>query len=288
MPGHTRPGRLLVGTSGYAYPHWRGPFYPADLPRGEWLRFYATRFPTVELNNPFYRLPEPRAFRAWQAAVPPGFVFAVKASRFLTHVKRLSEPDAPLRRFLSRARHLGDRLGPVLFQLSGTFHLDLARLDGFLRALARQRLVPGLRAVLEVRHASWLDRAATERLCAAGVALGLADWPELPVAGPLTADFVYLRRHGTAGRYAGSYGREALRDDARRIRGWLRDGRDVFAYFNNDAEAHAARDARRLVELCGAGPPSPGGPIRARARDDLAQGSPTGVTRTRAGGPASS
>jgi uncharacterized protein YecE (DUF72 family) len=183
--------------------------------------------------------------------VPPGFVFAVKASRFLTHVKRLREPEVPLRRFLSRARHLQDRLGPVLFQLPATFHLDLERLDGFLRALGRQRLVLRLRAVLEVRHASWLDRRATDRLHAAGVALCLADWPDLPVSGPLTADFVYLRRHGTAVRYGGSYGTEGLREDARRIRGWLREGRDVFVYFNNDANACAVQDAGRLVDLVG-------------------------------------
>ncbi len=239
--------RLRVGTSGYVYPHWRSRFYPATLPARAWLPFYAREFDTVELNNPFYRLPTAQAFAAWRAAVPAGFVFAVKASRFLTHVRRLRDPREPLERLLSRARALGPTLGPVLFQLPATFRLDLGRLEGFLAALARQRLVPELRAVLEVRHPSWLEDAALARLRDAGVALCLADWPDLVVTGPLTADFVYVRRHGAPG--PGAYGRQRLAADARAIRGWLRHGHDVYVYFNNDAEAHAVRDARTLRAL---------------------------------------
>jgi uncharacterized protein YecE (DUF72 family) len=147
-------GRLLVGTSGYVYAHWRRVFYPRTLAMRDWLPYYAARFATVELNNPFYRLPSAAAFAAWRDAVPPGFVFAVKASRFLTHMKRLKAADRHLRPFLERARHLGPRLGPVLFQLPPTFHVDVERLDGLLRALDRQRLVRGLRAAIEVRHES--------------------------------------------------------------------------------------------------------------------------------------
>ncbi|MBI4611794.1 MAG: DUF72 domain-containing protein, partial [Candidatus Rokubacteria bacterium] len=244
-------GRVFIGTSGYAYPHWRGLFYPERLAQREWLRFYAGCFATVELNNPFYRLPEAKTFRAWRDAVPKGFVCAVKASRYITHIKRLKDPEEPLGTFLARARLLEHALGPVLFQLPGNFHADLLRLDHFLDALARQRFVQGLRAVLEVRHPSWLERQATDRLATAGVALCLADWAECPVEGPVTADFVYVRRHGTSVRYGGSYPTRRLKEDARQIGGWLREGRDVYVYFNNDEAAFAVQDSRRLLELVG-------------------------------------
>ncbi len=242
---------VLVGTSGYVYGHWRGPFYPRALPARAWLAFYHARFATVELNSPFYRLPDAAVFAAWRAGVPPGFVFAVKASRFLTHLKKLREPREPLDRLLTRARALGPALGPVLFQLPRTLHADLERLDGLLAALSRQRRVPGLRAVLEVRHASWLVPAVIERLRAANVALCLHDARDLTVAGPLTADFVYVRRHGPRGRYRGSYTDDALRADARRIAAWRRGGRDVYVYFNNDQRGYATADALRLRALLG-------------------------------------
>lgn len=242
-------GRVFIGTSGYAYPHWRGLFYPETLPQREWLRFYADHFETVELNNPFYRLPEAKMFRAWRDAVPREFVFSVKGSRYITHIKKLAAPAQPLRLLLGRARALGPALGPLLFQLPPGWGPNLERLERFLEALSRQRMVPALRAVLEVRHPGWTERAVVTRLTQAGVALCLADWPELPVSGPLTADFVYLRRHGTGVRYGGSYPEAMLREDARRVRGWLRDGCDAFVYFNNDAAAFAVRNARRLMEL---------------------------------------
>jgi uncharacterized protein YecE (DUF72 family) len=238
--------RWLVGTSGYVYRDWRTRFYPDALPVRAWLPYYAARFDTVELNSPFYRLPRAATFRAWAAAVPPEFVFAVKASRFLTHVKRLNEPGPPLTRFLRRARALGQALGPVLIQLPATFHLRLDRLDGLLLAVARR---PHVRWVLEVRHASWLVDEVVERLARANVALCLHDWKEQPVTGPLTADFVYVRRHGTRRRYGGSYTEAMLREDAARISGWTRGGRDVYVYFNNDGRAAAVRNARRLTEL---------------------------------------
>jgi uncharacterized protein YecE (DUF72 family) len=242
-------GRVLIGTSGYVYGHWRDRFYPRQLPAREWFRFYAERFETVELNNPFYRLPSVAIFNAWRAAAPAGFSFAVKASRFITHMKKLTDPAPPLRLFLERARALEGTLGPVLFQLPRMFHADLARLDGFLAALTRQRLVKGLRVALEVRHPSWLDDAVFRRLENAGVALCFADWHEVPVAGPLTADFVYVRRHGSGRRYGGSYRAASLARDARDIRAWRRHGRDVYVYFNNDEKAHAVRNALALREL---------------------------------------
>ena len=235
-----------IGTSGYVYRDWRRRFYPQALGARGWLPYYAATFDTVELNSPFYRLPRAATFRGWAAAVPPSFVFAVKASRFLTHVKRLNEPGPPVTLFLRRAQGLGGALGPVLIQLPSTFHLRLDRLDGLLRVLARR---PHVRWVLEVRHASWLVDPVFERLARANVALCLHDWKEQPVSGPLTADFVYVRRHGTRRRYGGSYTDAMLSADAARVREWTRGGRDVYVYFNNDGRAAAVRNARRLVEL---------------------------------------
>jgi uncharacterized protein YecE (DUF72 family) len=242
-------GRLFLGTSGYVYPHWRRRFYPPRLPSREWLPFYARHFGTVELNNPFYRLPPKTAFRTWRGAVPGDFIFAVKASRYLTHLKRLRAPRAPLDRLLRRVRPLGPTLGPLLFQLPPQFHQNPARLRTFLRAVQRQSHVPGLRAVLEVRHASWLVPETFDLLRKAGVALCLHDARPDPVLGPLTADFVYVRRHGPGGRYRGSYPEGRLRADARDIRGWLDAGRDVYVYFNNDGGGAAIRNAGRLVQL---------------------------------------
>jgi uncharacterized protein YecE (DUF72 family) len=242
-------GRLRIGTSGWVYPHWRRVVYPAGLPAARWLPFYATLFDTVELNNPFYRLPARDAFRAWRAAVPDHFVFSVKASRYLTHLKRLRGARAPLDRLLRRVRWLGPTLGPLLFQLPPQFRADPPRLAAFLRALGRQPHVSGLRAALEVRHDSWLVPETCDRLRKAGVALCLHDAQALRVEGPVTADFVYVRRHGHPGRRNGAYPEAALRADARRIRRWLAEGLDVYVYFNNDGGGAAVRDARRLRGL---------------------------------------
>lgn len=241
--------KLLIGTSGYVYPHWRARFYPSDLAQDAWLGFYAERFATVELNNPFYRLPETATFARWRRAVPRGFVFSVKASRFITHVKRLRDPVEPVDLLFSRVKALGPTLGPILFQLPPRWKAVPERLDDLIDAIRRQRQVRKPRIVLEVRDPSWLDPAVTERLEAGGIALCLADWPECPVEGPITAGFVYVRRHGTGVRYGGSYSEAMLKEDAKRIRGWLKEGREVYVYFNNDIEAHAIRNAQRLLEL---------------------------------------
>ena len=224
--------------------------YPADLPIREWLGFYASHFDTVELNSAFYRLPSIAAYQGWRRQVSSRFLFALKASRFLTHMKKLKDPRDPLRRMLRRARHLGPTLGPVLFQLPGFFVANLSRLDALLLALDRQRYVRPLRAVLEVRHPSWLEPAVIDQLRNANVALCVHDWREQPVEGPVTADFVYVRRHGTSPRrYHGSYTEAMLRADARRARAWLRAGLDVYVYFNNDFHGHAWRNAGRLAAL---------------------------------------
>jgi uncharacterized protein YecE (DUF72 family) len=226
--------------------------YPEGLPLRAWLSYYARHFDTLELNSAFYRLPSIAAYRGWRAQVSDDFLFAVKASRFLTHMKKLKDPRDPLRRMLQRARHLDVTLGPVLFQLPELFRANVQRLDAFLLALARQRYVRPLRAVLEVRHPSWLDASIVRRLADANVALCFHDWHTMPVDEPVTADFVYVRRHGpTSRKYHGRYDRTRLAADARCIRRWRRAGLDVFVYFNNDFEGHAWRNALTLKRLAG-------------------------------------
>jgi uncharacterized protein YecE (DUF72 family) len=229
-----------VGCSGWQYRHWRGDFYPASLPSTRWLEHYAATFDTVELNNSFYRLPDPETFERWRERTPDEFLFAAKASRFLTHMKKLKDPDEPLARFFGHAAGLGSRLGPVLYQLPPRWALDLERLRTFVEALP-----PGVRHAIEFRDPSWYADEALALLDAAGVALCLHDMPGSASPRVRVGSFAYVRFHGTE-RYGGAYGDEQLDDWA----GWMRAehaaGRDVFAYFNNDIGGHAPRDAQRL------------------------------------------
>jgi uncharacterized protein YecE (DUF72 family) len=242
---HTRPlSTLFLGTSGYVYRHWRGGvFYPAGLRHREELAWYSGRFRTVELNNPFYRLPEAATFRRWRESVPGDFRFAVKASRFITHVKRLSDPGEPLRLLLERAAGLEDALGPILFQLPPTFQLDPGRLAAFLDALPE-----GPQWTIEFRHPSWQRDDVYDRLGRRGVALCV------PVGGRVqpdlvtTASFAYIRMHAGAGP-GGGFTDDQLRAWAGRVRGLRHAGKQVYLYFNNDWEGHAVRDAARLRAL---------------------------------------
>ena len=232
-----------VGTSGWNYKHWaNGEFYPKDLRPAEWLMFFSKQFSTVEINNSFYRLPSEAAYKNWRTQVPPGFVFSVKASRFLTHIKRLKDPAGPLDLFFSRTKHLRERLGPILFQLPPRFKASPDRLQIFLDALQRHTKTLGVRSALEVRDASWLVGNTFDLLHRYNVALCLADWRDTHVTGPLTANFVYVRRHfGSAG--GGNYGQQDLDRDVNLTREWLKSGLDVYMYFNNDGGGHAIRNA---------------------------------------------
>jgi uncharacterized protein YecE (DUF72 family) len=237
---------LWVGTSGYVYPHWRrGVFYPGGLRQRDELGWYADRFRTVELNNPFYRLPAPESFDRWRDAVGDDFVFAVKASRYITHIRRLREASDALALFLERAERLGPKLGPILFQLPPTFAADLGVLRGFLEALPARH-----RWVVEFRHPSWHTPAAYDALGERGVALCI------PVGGRVrpdlvtTAPFVYTRMHAGQGA-GGGFTTEQLEWWAGRLRALDRAGKDRYVYFNNDPGGHAPRDARTLLDLLG-------------------------------------
>jgi uncharacterized protein YecE (DUF72 family) len=243
--------QLRIGCSGWNYKSWRGTFYPAKLPPSGWLVYYASIFDTVEANGTFYRLPEGSTFAAWRREAPAGFLMAVKASRFLTHMKKLRDAEEPLDRLLSRAAELGPRLGPLLYQLPPNFHLDLERLEGFLRLLPRTIPVGRrrLRHVMEFRHPSWYVDDTRRLLERFDVSMCLHDKAGSEVSDAFVGPCAYVRFHGTSGRYHGSYGDDALRRWAARLVEEWRAGRDVFAYFNNDPEAVATKDAVRLRAL---------------------------------------
>lgn len=237
---------IRVGTSGYVYRHWRGGvFYPAGLRARDELAWYAGRFRTVELNNPFYRLPTTETFARWRDATPDDFDFAVKVSRYISHVRRLHGAADPLDLFLERSEVLGPKLGPLLVQLPPQFQLDLARLEAFLAILPERH-----RWVIEVRHPSWQIPAVYEALGRRDVALCV------PVGGRVqpdlvtTAPFTYIRMHAGAGP-GGRFTDEQLRPWAARIRAVVRSGKDAYVYFNNDWEGHAVRDAAVLREMLG-------------------------------------
>jgi uncharacterized protein YecE (DUF72 family) len=248
-----RRPEIRIGCSGWNYKAWRGSFYPKDLPQAQWLRYYTRYFDTVEANSTFYRLPEAETFSAWAEQTPPGFVMAVKASRYLTHLKRLRDPDAPLQRLFDRTAALGSRLGPVLYQLPGFQKFDRPRLERFLQALPER--LPGrcrrrgarLQHVLEFRDPSWYVADTFALLKEHGVALCLHDKRGAEISRLQGGPLVYVRFHGTSGHYAGSYDAPALTRWARCLADHWSEGRDVYGYFNNDPDATATRNALSLL-----------------------------------------
>ena len=230
-----------VGCSGWQYKHWRGDFYPLDVRQTRWFEYYAARFDTVEINNTFYRLPEQSTFAAWAARAPSGFLFAVKASRFLTHMKKLKDPEEPLDRLFSRMRPLGKHLGPVLYQLPPGWKLDRERLEYFLQALPR-----GVRHVLEFRDPSWYADDVKGMLARHGASLCLHDMRGSATARERIGPIVYVRFHGVSGHYSGAYSDDRLRGWAEWLNAQRASGALVYAYFNNDVGGHAPRDAIRL------------------------------------------
>ncbi|MCC7365822.1 MAG: DUF72 domain-containing protein [Dehalococcoidia bacterium] len=242
---------IRVGTSGWHYKHWRGDFYPAELPSRAWFEHYAEHFDTVELNNSFYRQPTPAAWDLWRAEAPPGFVFAVKGSRFVTHLKRLAVEQDSVDLVMNGARRLGSHLGPVLWQLPPGFHRDertVARLDRFLAMLPRD--VP---QVFEFRHDSWFGEDTRAQLDRCGASFCAYHMPGLEAPLHCAGGVVYVRFHGSTSKYGGGYSDTELRHWATRIRncGESADAHTAYVYFNNDIGGHAPRDAERLRELLG-------------------------------------
>lgn len=238
------PGRWRVGTCGWHYEDWRGPVYPEDLPRRRWFEHYCARFDTVELDSTFYRLPSPSTVSRWREQAPAGFVYAVKLGQFATHRRKLRDPQTWLPHHLERVRALGHHLGPNLVQLPPRWHRDVGRLEEFLAAAPKD-----LRWAVELRDDTWVHDDTFATLERHGAALCLHDLlPRQPRV--LTTDWTYLRFHGpraTEHPYAGRYTGRRLRSVAERVRAWVDQGTDVYAYFNNDIGAAAVRDALWLA-----------------------------------------
>jgi len=239
---------IYIGCSGFSYRHWRGNFYPESLPTKNWYAHYRSVFSTVELNVTFYRTPPVEAFDKWYAESEPGFSFAVKGSRYITHLKRLHEVENALERFFTPALHLKEKLKMVLWQLPPDFKSDPVRLKVFLGELANYPV----RNVFEFRNESWLSPEVVSLYREHRVGLCMADRPPFLDAPPVTADFIYLRRHGAEGNYIGEYAPDQVARDAERIRRYLADQLDVFVYYNNDAGGAAPRNALQLRALLGA------------------------------------
>jgi uncharacterized protein YecE (DUF72 family) len=242
--------QLRIGCSGWQYRHWRGNFYPADLPQKKWFAHYARTFDTVEVNNSFYRLPPAETFAAWRDNAPSHFLYAVKASRFLTHMKKLKDPADPLGRFFGNARELGTTLGPVLYQLPPNFGINLERLATFLDSIPTALREAGIRRrplqVIEFRDASWYDDRVYALLERHRVALCLHDMEASATERVMVGPAVYVRFHFGTSKYGGRYDDDPLADWADWLAARAREGRDVFGYFNNDTGSHAPRDAVRL------------------------------------------
>lgn len=276
MAHRRREGRALVGISGYDYASWREAFYPPEVPRKEWLAYASRLFDSIELNGTFYSLKSPQAYRAWAGAVPRGFPFAVKGSRFITHNLKLKNCDRALANFFaSGILELGPHLGPFLWQLPATYRFEADRIEGFLAKLPRTthqlaRLARGhdervrrgasvepdanrrLRHALEARHPSYLDDTFFSLLRAHDCACVIADTAgKFPFHLEVTSELVYVRLHGSTELYASQYSLEELHLWAARIRAWTRRGLDVCVYFDNDAKVFAPHDALMLRLLIG-------------------------------------
>ncbi|MBO3750738.1 DUF72 domain-containing protein [Streptosporangiaceae bacterium NEAU-GS5] len=240
---------MLIGTSGWQYKDWRGRVYPAEVPQRQWLEWYGDHFPTVENNNAFYRLPTRDVFVRWRDSTPPGFVMAVKASRYLTHMKRLKDPEEPVRRLMRSADGLGAKLGPILLQLPPALPADAERLASCLRCFPDH-----VRVAVEPRHPSWWTSEVRAVLERHGAALCWTDRRGRPLT-PLwhTTDWIYLRFHEGAAHPWPQYGDQALESWLQRIgealNGEDRDGRQAYVYFNNDQGGAAIHDAVRFADL---------------------------------------
>lgn len=240
---------LHIGTSGWSYPEWQHTFY-AGVARKDWLKFYAERFSAVEINGTFYRLQSPGTFNKWFNETPPAFKFSIKANRYLTHNKKLLDPEPSIRIEKSHAEALGDKLAAVLWQLPGSLKKDPARLKGFTDAL---RQWPGVRHSIEFRHPSWFDEETADCLAHANVSVCLSDAQTWPMWNRITSDLVYIRLHGRARTYVSSYSQPELAHWAGRVARWVIQGKEVHVYFDNTAECAAPFNAsalRALVEDC--------------------------------------
>ncbi len=246
--------KIRIGVSGWTYAEWRGPFYPSGLPHSRELEYASRAFPSIELNGSFYGLLRPEHYADWSARTPQGFVFAVKGSRFITHNKKLKDVEAALETFFaSGLLELGEKLGPVVWQLPRSARFDRDRLRRFFELLPKRLERRRLRHVIEVRHDSFFVDAFVRMCRRHGIAIAVSDAADWPMFEAVTAGLVYVRLHGHTRTYGSAYSTPNLRRWAAKIRGWRRRGLDVYVYFDNDGHAFAPRDARRLMRLLARG-----------------------------------
>jgi uncharacterized protein YecE (DUF72 family) len=231
---------IYIGTSGFSYPHWRGNFYPQDLPQSEWFLYYTKYFDTVEINTTFYRQIKKETFINWRKIAGDNFVFALKGNRFITHIKKLKNCQKDVGRFFEAVE--GD---VILWQLPPGMRCDLKRLEEFLKILPQS-----FRQAFEFRNQTWLNLGVYKLLRKYKVAVVFQDYPDWPMTEKVTASFIYLRFHGRTGLYSSCYTKKELLVWAQKIKDWLKQGRDVYAYFNNDALGYAIENAQTLKGLC--------------------------------------
>jgi uncharacterized protein YecE (DUF72 family) len=236
--------KIHIGTSGWHYNHWKERFYPAGLAKNKWFEYYARHFETVELNNTFYQLPKEETLQRWYELAPKGFVYSVKANRYITHIKRLKDPADELERFRQRIDILKEKLGPVLYQLPPSMHKDLGLLKDFLKLLGKRRM-----CVFEFRHESWFEQDCYELLEQFNAGFCIHDLQGMKVPRIVTSDVIYIRFHGPAGKYRGNYTGIMLKGWAKWIRQHMKDVRNIYIYFNNDTNAYAVYNAGKLKEL---------------------------------------
>ncbi|GAB6282830.1 MAG: DUF72 domain-containing protein [Ignavibacterium sp.] len=233
-----------IGTSGWNYPHWKGLFYPDDLSQTKWLQFYASKFSTVELNSTFYHLPKEKTYENWKNKVSKNFIFSVKASRFITHIKKLNNVEENLKIFLDGVKLLKEKLGPILFQLPPNFKYDLERLNNFINFLPKKYFY-----TFEFRDKSWWNDEIYTLLKKNNCAFCIFELDELLSPKEITTDFIYVRLHGHKKRYGGDYGLELLNQWAEFFIKQMNSNKNIYCYFDNDENAYAIKNAGELITI---------------------------------------
>jgi len=236
--------KIHIGTSGWNYDHWRGTFYPGELPTNQWLDYYSQRFQTVEVNNTFYQLPNQTTFRQWRENSPENFVYAVKANRYITHMKKLKDPEESLTNFLENVRILEHTLGPILFQLPPNWKFNEDRLASFLELLPDE-----FQYTFEFRDERWINQRTYQLLRENNIAFCIYELAGFLSPREVTADLVYLRLHGPGDKYQGKYDKKTLGEWADTFRRWADQGKEVYCYFDNDQLGYAAMNALELREM---------------------------------------
>ncbi len=234
-----RKSKIYIGTSGWHYDHWKGPFYPKKCT--DLLGQYLQTFSTVEINRTFYSLPDKKVFLGYAKRAPQRFLFAVKASRFITHIKRLKNVKGPLKKFFFRIEGLGKYLGPILFQMPPRWKINLPRLEAFLKLLPKKH-----RYAFEFRDVSWLNESTYKLLQKYGAAFCIYEFGDIKTKPIITAPFIYVRLHGPDGEYAGNYSHAKLKKWAAFFRKQAKQGKDIYCYFDNDEAGYAPKNAKTL------------------------------------------